>query len=241
MTGRLLRRALPPLVSFALLLAVMPLTAPLFHAAFPALERPLYQRAGFASLALNHLALVAMALLAAGLVGVGAGLLATRPGARRALPTVLAVCALGQTFPPVAVLAVAVPLLGYGALPTLIALAVYALLPIAANTIAGLDAVDPGVREAARGMGFRPLRQLMSVELPLAAPVVVAGLRTAAIISVGTAAIGSTVGAETLGSPIIEGLSGSNVAYVLQGSVLVAGLALAVDGLFAALALAVEP
>ena len=80
--------------------------------------------------------------------------------------------------------------------------------------------------DAAEGMGFTPAQRLLAVELPLAAPVILAGIRTSVIISIGTATIGSTVGALTLGSPIIEGLSGSNTAYVLQGAVLVGLLAI---------------
>jgi osmoprotectant transport system permease protein len=128
-----------------------------------------------------------------------------------------------------------VPVVGYGAAPTLIALFAYGILPVVENTVAGLRAVQPDVRDAAAGVGFTASGILWRIELPLAAPVILAGIRTSVIIAIGTATIGSTVGALTLGSPIIEGLTGSNTAYVLQGTVLVGALAIATDRLFAAL------
>jgi osmoprotectant transport system permease protein len=141
----------------------------------------------------------------------------------------MAVATIGQSFPPIAVLAITVPLLGYGSAPAVVALFAYALLPIIVNTIAGLESIDAGVREAANGMGLSPFQSLLKVELPLAAPIILAGVRTAAIINVGTATVGSTVGAATLGNPIIEGLSAYNTAYVLQGAILVGLLAIVVD------------
>lgn len=218
------------------LIVLLPRSAPLFQALFPGLERPLYTRASFLDLTLAHLQLVVGATVGAALAGVGVGILVTRRAGRRLLPLALAIAAIGQTFPPVAVLALTVPILGYGSGPTLVALFVYALLPILANTVAGLDGVEPSVLEAADGMGFTPFRRLALVELPLAAPVILAGIRTSAIVNVGTATVGSTVGALSLGSPIIEGLSGSNTAYVVQGAVLVATLALFVDRAFALVA-----
>jgi osmoprotectant transport system permease protein len=217
-------------------LIVLPLSAPLFHALFPALDRPLYSRASFLELTAWHVALVAAATAAAVVLGGAAGIFVTREAGRRARPLVLVVAAIGQTFPPVAVLALMVPILGYGGGPTMVALFAYALLPIIANTVAGLEGVDRHVREAADGMGFTPMARLVRVELPLALPVILAGIRSATIINVGTATIGSTVGALTLGSPIIEGLSGSNTAYVVQGAVLSGLLAVLIDRAFAVFA-----
>jgi osmoprotectant transport system permease protein len=199
---------------------------------FPALDRPLYSRASFLELTLSHVALVMAATAAATLIGVAAGIFVTRAVGRRARPLLLAVAAIGQTFPPVAVLAIMVPILGYGGGPTLVALFTYALLPIIANTITGLEGIDHNVRDAADGMGFTPTARLVQVDLPLAAPVIIAGIRTATIINVGTATIGSTVGALTLGSPIIEGLSGSNPAYIVQGALLAGLLAVLIDRSF---------
>jgi len=142
---------------------------------------------------------------------------------------VTAIVTIGQTFPPVAVLAVAVPVIGFGALPALIALLLYGLLPILENTVAGLGAVPEAVRDAARGIGMSDAAMLRRVELPLAAPVIIAGVRTSVIINVGTAAIASTVGVRSLGLPIIIGLNAANVAYVLQGAVLIGLVAVALD------------
>jgi osmoprotectant transport system permease protein len=142
---------------------------------------------------------------------------------------VQALVSMGQTFPPVAVLAVAVPVVGFGELPALIALALYGMLPVLYATMAGLQSVPVAVRQSADGMGMSPWQRLVQVEVPLALPVWLAGVRASVIINIGTAAIASTVGAKTLGSPIIVGLSGFNTAYVLQGALLVGMLAIVVD------------
>ncbi len=213
-----------------LVLALPHLFQPM-HWLFPQIERPVYERASFVELVLSHLGLVLASSAAATLVGVSAGIFATRQSGAEFAPLINAVTAIGQTFPPVAVLAISVPLLGYGGPPTLVALAVYAALPITENTIAGLTAVSRDVKDAAEGLGFSRLRLLADVELPLALPIILTGIRIAVIINIGTATIGSTIGALTLGSPIIEGLSASNPAYVLEGAVVVALLALLVDRL----------
>ena len=210
----------------------MPRAAPLFHALYPALRTPLYDRAGFATLTLAHLRLVAVATLFAGGCGVAAGILVTRAVGAAFAPLARLIATLGQTVPPVAVLALAVPSLGYGAAPTLAALVLYAILPVLEGTLTGLAAVPAEARDAADGLGFRPARRLLAVELPLAAPLIVAGLRNATIINVGTATIGSSVGALSLGSPIIEGLAASNPAYVVEGALVVALLAVALDRWF---------
>ncbi|MCD5329385.1 ABC transporter permease, partial [Chromobacterium piscinae] len=120
----------------------------------------------------------------------------------------------------------------FGAAPALIALALYSLLPITHAALSGLASVPEDALETARGMGMSPRQMLWRVELPLAAPVIVAGLRTAMVINIGTAALASTVGARTLGLPIIVGLSGFNTAYVIQGALPVALLAIVVDQVF---------
>ena len=134
--------------------------------------------------------------------------------------TYRSIVAIGQTFPPVAVLAAAVPLIGFGETPALIALALYGLLPIVQQTIAGLESVPRAPREVAKGLGMSATQILARVDLPLALPVIIAGVRTSVIINIGTAAIASTVGAKTLGSPIIVRLSGFKAAFILQGAVL---------------------
>jgi osmoprotectant transport system permease protein len=217
-----------------ILVLVLPHSGPWFHAWMPTLSHPLYTRTSFFALTLSHLWLVVVATLVAVAAGLALGVLATRPGGRSLLPTVRAVAVIGQTFPPVAVLAIAVPLLGFGAAPTLLALALYGVLPVLGQTVAGLDNVSPAALHAADGMGYGRWRRLWDVELPLAAGPIMAGVRLSAIVSVGTATIGSAVGATTLGSPIVEGLVGNNTAYVVQGALLVGALALSIDGLLGA-------
>lgn len=222
----------------ALLLLVMGMASlkPLFAALFPALERPLYAQDSFLALTLAHLKIVGLSSGFAVIVGVTAGIFATRASGREFRPLIETVVAGGQTFPPVAVLAVAVPVVGFGEAPALIALALYGLLPVLQGTLAGLASVPPAAREAAEGLGMSPWQSLQRIELPLAAPVILAGVRTSVIINIGTAAIASTVGAKTLGLPIIVGLSGFNTAYVLQGAVLVGLLAVVTDLAFERLA-----
>ncbi|HEX2114609.1 MAG TPA: ABC transporter permease [Alphaproteobacteria bacterium] len=216
-------------LAFAAFIALMPQLKPLFAALFPWLDRPLYEQDSFAYLVISHLALVGASSIAAVALGVAAGIFVTRPAGAEFRGTVETIAAIGQTFPPVAVLALAVPATGFGWRPALIALTLYGLLPIVQNTIAGLATVPAPVREAARGVGMTHAEILRRVELPLAAPVIVAGIRTSVIISVGTATVASTVGAKTLGSPIIVGLNGANIAYVLQGAILVGLLAVVLD------------
>jgi osmoprotectant transport system permease protein len=220
-----------PWVLAALLLLVfgMAWLKPLFAALFPALERPVYAQDSFLGLTLAHLKIVGLSSGFAVIVGVAAGIFATRASGREFRPLIETVVAAGQTFPPVAVLAVAVPVVGFGEAPALIALALYGLLPVLQSTLAGIASVSPAAREAAEGLGLSPWQRLLRVELPLAAPVILAGVRTSVIINIGTAAIASTVGAKTLGLPIIVGLSGFNTAYVLQGAVLVGLLAVVTD------------
>ena len=191
----------------------------LFSALFPELSRPVYQQDSFWSLTLAHVSLVAISSLIAVVIGVSAGLLVTHRGGREFRSMVETITAVGQTFPPVAVLAVAVPLMGFSPEPAVIALVLYGLLPILQG-------------ETARGAGMNPWQILWRAEIPLAAPVILAGVRTSVIINIGTAAIASTVGVKTLGSPIIIGLSGFNTAYVIQGALLVALLAMITDAAF---------
>ncbi|GGP28302.1 ABC transporter permease [Silvimonas amylolytica] len=202
---------------------------PLFHTLFPEQERPMYLQATFPSLVLAHVLIVGLSSLIAVVVGGGAGLLVTRDSGRDFRSLLETVVAIGQTFPPVAVLAVAVPLIGFGTTPAVIALALYGLLPVVQSTIAGLESVPQPVLQAARGLGLSRWQILWQVELPLALPVLLAGIRTSVIINIGTAAIASTVGTQTLGSPIIVGLSGFNTAYIIEGALLVGLLAVVTD------------
>jgi osmoprotectant transport system permease protein len=220
------------LLAFTALVLFMPATAPLFHWLFPENPRPVFLRASFVDLTLAHAQLVALSAGAAAAFALAIAVFVTRPEGREFLPIVGALAAVGQTFPPAAVLALAVPALGYGEAPTLLALFLYSILPVLEGTITGLNAVPADAREAADGVGFSPAAKLLRIELPLAAPYIVAGLRTSVIIAIGTATIGSTIGALSLGSPIVEGLAAENAAYVIQGAVVVALFAILVDRVF---------
>ncbi|MCB8819027.1 ABC transporter permease [Microvirga rosea] len=194
----------------------------------------IYDQGSLLSLTIAHLQTVFGAVSASTVVAVLLGIFVTRPSGLEFLPLSRSIVNIGQTFPPVAVLAVAVPLVGFGQAPTLIALFLYGLLPIFENTISGLTQVPPLVLDAAKGMGMTPRQRLLNVELPLAMPVILAGIRLSAIISLGTATIGSTVAAKGLGEVIIAGLQSNNVAFILQGGLVVAVLAILLhDGLMA--------
>ncbi len=219
---------------FALLLG-MPQLAPLFRWAFPGVTPPVFARASFLALWLSHAGIVALASLASAALGVGLAVFVTRPAGRDFRPIVGALATIGQTFPPAAVLALAVPALGFGPWPTIVALFLYGLLPIVENALAGLDDVPRAVREAAEGMGLSAWQILRDVELPLALPAILAGIRVSVTIAIGTATIGSTVGALTLGTPIFDGLAGNKLPFVIQGAVLAALFAILVDMLFARL------
>lgn len=217
---------------YGALLTLMPYSGPLFHRWFPELARPLYQQESFWQLTLAHLFLVVTASLLAIVIGIGSGVLVTRRAGRAFRPLMETIVAAGQTIPPVAVLAIAVPVMGFGAWPAVVALLLYGLLPILQGTLAGIDSVPASNREIAIGVGMSSWQRLWQIELALAAPVIIAGIRTSVIINIGTAAIASTVGAKSLGSPVIIGLSGFNTAYVIQGALLVALLAIVSDRLF---------
>jgi osmoprotectant transport system permease protein len=188
-----------------------------------------FQRETFLALFLSHAGLVLAASLIAALCGLALGIVVTRPWGRAFRPIVEAIAGIGQTIPPVAVLAIAVPMTGFGAQPTLVALALYGFMPILGSTVAGLEGVSPAAREAAAAMGMTPFQVLRRIELPLAAPVILAGLRVSVIFSIGTATIGSTVGAATLGTPIIDGLVSDKLNFALQGAVLVGLFAIVTD------------
>ncbi|MBA8819985.1 ABC transporter [Ochrobactrum sp. P6BS-III] len=191
----------------------------------------IYDRANLMTLTLQHLGLVALATLISTLVAVAMAIFVTRRQGAEFLPLSRSLVNIGQTFPPVAVLALAVPVFGFGDKPTLIALFLYGLLPIFENTLTGLTTLPAPIVEAARGMGMTGMQRLVKVEMPLAMPVILAGIRLSAVIGLATATIGSTVAASTLGEVIIAGLISNNLAFVLQGGLVVAALAILIfDG-----------
>lgn len=193
---------------------------------------PIYTQTALWSLTVSHMVLVAIAVFASTLTAVTLGILVTRPAGREFLPLARTITSVGQTFPPVAVLALAVPAMGFGSGPTLVALFLYGLLPIFENTLTALSGTSSSVAEAARGMGLTRSQRLWQVELPLAVPVILAGVRLSAVISLGTATIGSTVAAKTLGEVIIAGLLSANTAFVLQGGLIVGIIAVLIYEIF---------
>lgn len=232
MTGRLL------LAASALFLLAFLASPGSFGWLFQPLIRPsqpaIYTQTPLLTLTLSHLALVLLAVAASTVVALVLAVLVTRPAGREFLPLARTITAVGQTLPPVAVLALAVPVMGFGAGPTLVALFLYGLLPVFENALAGLTQQPPQVAEAARGMGLTPRQRLWQVDLPLALPVILTGMRLTAVISLGTATIGSTVAARTLGEVIIAGLLTANTAFVLQGGMVVGIIAVLIHASFQA-------
>nr|WP_238940569.1 ABC transporter permease [Pseudoroseomonas ludipueritiae] len=196
---------------------------------FPEVQRPVWDQRSWFALLGSHLLLSLGAAAVAAALGLAGGVLATRPGGRRLRPLLDALFSLAQAVPPIAVIALALPALGFGAAPTVLALVLYACLPVLRGAVAGLDGVPPGVLDAARGIGMGPWRMLAQVEMPLALPVVLSSLRLAVVLSIATAAVGAMAGAECLGTPIVVGLANNNGAYVLQGGLFTAWLALLAD------------
>ncbi|AKI99908.1 osmoprotectant transport system permease protein [Archangium gephyra] len=178
----------------------------------------------------EHLFLVGLSLLAAIAVAVPLGVLvARRP---RLGQGVLALAGIIQTVPSLALLVFMIPLLGIGARPAIVALFLYSLLPILRNTAAGLTGIAPEVRESAEALGLPPGARLRLVELPMAAPSILAGIQTSAVINVGTATLGALIGAGGYGQPILTGIRLDDTSLILQGAVPAAVLALLVSGLF---------
>lgn len=200
---------------------------------FPQETRVLHPRASLLILVGEHIQLVAISSSLTILIGLPLGIWVTRPGGKNFLPLVTDLTSFGQTFPPVAVLALSVPMLGFGLLPTVFALFLYGLLPVVRNTIAGLRAVPVSYLDAAYGMGMSRVQALVRVEIPLAARVILAGVRTSVIINIGTAMIGAVIGAGGLGSPIIAGLVQDNIAFIIEGAAPAAILAILADQLLA--------
>src|SRR6185437_15736272 len=178
----------------------------------------------------EHLVLVGISLLAAILVALPLGILAAKQP--RLGQAVLAAVGVVQTLPTLALLVFMIPLFGIGALPAIVALFVYGLLPIVRNTHAGLSGIPDSLRESAEALGLSPWARLRLIELPLASPLILAGIQSAAVINVGTATLGALIGAGGLGQPIFTGIRLDDMGLVLQGAIPASLLALAVQGLF---------
>ena len=197
------------------------------------------RRAAVAALTLRHLLLVGLALGAAVLVAVPLGLgLDQHP---RAAGVTIGALGVVQTIPSIALLAFMIPVAGIGIIPALIALWLYSLLPVVRHTYTGVRDADPAAVEAAEALGTTAAQRLVMVRLPLAAPAIMAGIRTAAVIAVGAATLAAFIGAGGLGDPIVAGLALADTRMILSGALPAALLALLVDGALALVERALAP
>lgn len=183
-------------------------------------------------LMVEHLQLVGIAVSAAIIIALPAGILLSRDIMKDYTGKIISVFNIAQGLPSLAIIALFLPLLGVGFIPAVTALTIYALLPIVRNTIAGINNVEDEIIEAARGMGMNPFQVLYKVELPLALPIIIAGIQTASVITVGTAVISNLIGAGGLGQLIFTGLVRFDTHKILLGSILSAVIAIIIDRLF---------
>jgi osmoprotectant transport system permease protein len=218
-------RAAPLLLAGGLALVAL---LPAWFGGFPA--------GRLAGLALGHIGLALAGVVPAALIGLGLGIAVTRPALQALRPAADALAAGAQAVPPVVVVALAVPAFGFGWGPTILALLLYGIMPVLRATVAALEAVPPDARLAALALGYTPAGALREVELPLAWPLVLDGLRVALVLAVATAAVGALAGASTLGTPIVLGLQNQNQLLVLQGAAATAALAFAAEGFLLAVA-----
>lgn len=199
---------------------------------FPNESTVIYQRISLNVMIVQHIKIVAISSGLTIITGVPLGIIVTRSAGRDFQGVLNSLISIGQTFPPVAVLALAVPVFGFGLVPTIIALFLYGLLPVVRNTIAGIKSVPGHILDSAYGLGMSRLQALFRIELPLSLKVIIAGIRISVIINIGTAMIGAVIGAGGLGSPIIAGLVQDNIAYIIEGVVPAAFIAIIADRFF---------
>ncbi|MGH7620917.1 MAG: glycine betaine ABC transporter substrate-binding protein, partial [Gemmatimonadaceae bacterium] len=197
------------------------------------------RRAALWSLVLQHLLLVSLALGAAILVALPLALALER--ARRAAEPIIGSLGVLETIPSIALLAFMIPLFGIGVRPALVALWIYALYPIVRSAYTGVRNADASAVAAAEALGMTPWQRLFEVRMPLAAPAIMAGIRTAAVITVGAATLAAFIGAGGLGEPIVAGLALADTNMILSGALPAAALALVVDGALALVERAVAP
>ncbi len=180
---------------------------------------------------LEHIGITAASTIAVIIIAVPLGILLTRPRARFITPVFLAVANTGQATPSIGVLALIAIVWRIGFGPAVVGLVAYAVLPFLRNTMVGLDGVDRSMIEAGRGMGMSKTKALTGIEIPLAVPVILAGIRTALVINVGTAALAWSIDGGGLGDIIQTGLSLNRDVVVITGAVLTSALALLIDWL----------
>ncbi|MFF9200870.1 ABC transporter permease [Streptomyces sp. NPDC014986] len=189
----------------------------------------------------QHLRLTVVSTFFVLVIAIPLGVLLTRRVFRRAGPAAMAFANTGQATPAIGLLALLVIWLGIGRRAALIGIVAYAVLPVLANTIAGLKANDPTLLEAARGIGMSPLGVLIRVELPLAVPLILAGVRTALVLNVGTATLAAFGGGGGLGVLITTGITSQRMPVLMAGSILTVALALLVDWLASLAELLLRP
>lgn len=207
-----------------------------------AIERRVLTQEVLVDKTIEHLQLVAVSTAIVVLLAIPLGIMLTRTWARAAVPVVLAIANIGQGVPSIGLLACIYAYFGsLGFRPVVFGLIAYSLLPILRNTMVGLQQVDKTLIQASRGMGMSPTAVLTRVELPLAIPVMIAGIRTALIINVGTAALATFFGAGGLGYVIYTGIGLNRDSIVIVGVVLVSSLALLVDYLAGVIGLLLAP
>jgi osmoprotectant transport system permease protein len=178
----------------------------------------------------EHLALVLVSLSAAVIMAIPLGIAAARR--RRLGQVILAFTGVIQTIPALALLVFMIPWLGIGGPPAIVALFLYSLLPIVRNTYTGLRGISPEIQESAEALGLHPFSRLKLVELPIAMPTILAGIKTSAVINIGTATLGALIGAGGLGQPILTGIRLDDIGLILQGAIPAAALALLAQGAF---------
>lgn len=178
----------------------------------------------------QHLMLVVISLMAAIIVSIPLGIIAYK--FPRVENSILGVIGIIQTLPSMALLVFMIPLLGLGILPAIVALFLYSLLPIVRGTYSGLKQISEPLRESAEVLGLTPKSRLFKIELPLASPSIMSGIKTAAVINIGTATIGALIGAGGYGQPILTGIRLADVSLILQGAIPAAVMALLVQTLF---------
>lgn len=178
----------------------------------------------------EHLWLVAISLTLAIILAIPLGVIAAREARLGAV--VMSLTGLLQTIPSLALFVILIPIFGIGAAPTIAALFLYSLLPIVRNTHAGLTGISPALIDSAEALGLSRTARLRRIELPLARPMILAGVRTAAVIAVGLATLGAIIGAGGYGQPILTGIRLNDTGLILQGAVPAAAMALAFEGLF---------
>jgi osmoprotectant transport system permease protein len=181
----------------------------------------------------EHLHIISVSLLAALMIGIALGILISRHD--RLASVVLSIAGVIMTIPSLAMFAFMIPLLGIGLKPAWVALTLYALLPIIRNTYVAVRNVNPAMLEAGRGMGMRDVQILAKVRIPLALPVIMAGVRTSVVLTIGTAAIAAYIGAGGLGTYIFRGISQSYSNPIIAGALAVSVLAIVSDLILARL------